>query len=108
MLAVGGGAVIDYLKMANILDNTENISDLIVNYNYPFKKRHTRLAVIPTAGSGANHFDAVIYVNKIKYSFESDLLIPDIFLLPITISAQARLNLQLVLINSTGIRSLVK
>ena len=38
MLAVGGGAVIDYAKMANILDNTENISDLIVNYNYPFKK----------------------------------------------------------------------
>ena len=81
MLAVGGGAVIDYAKMANILDNTENISDLIVNYNYPFKKRHTRLAVIPTtAGSGAEvTSNAVIYVNKIKYSFESDLLIPDIF-----------------------------
>ncbi len=83
MLAVGGGAVIDYAKMANILDNTENISDLIVNYNYPFKKRHTRLAVIPTtAGSGAEvTSNAVIYVNKIKYSFESDLLIPDIFFL---------------------------
>ena len=50
---------------------------------YPFKKKYTRLAVIPTtAGSGAEvTSNAVIYVNQIKYSFESELLIPDNFFL---------------------------
>ena len=83
ILAVGGGAVIDYAKIANIVDVRPDLEDLIVNYSYPFKKKYTRLAVIPTtAGSGAEvTSNAVIYVNKIKHSFESELLIPDFFFL---------------------------
>ena len=83
ILAVGGGAVIDYAKIANIVDVRDDLADLIVNYTYPFKKKYTKLAVIPTtAGSGAEvTSNAVIYVNKIKYSFESELLIPDNFFL---------------------------
>ena len=83
ILAVGGGAVIDYAKIANIVDVRDDLADLIINYNYPFIKKFTKLAVIPTtAGSGAEvTSNAVIYVNKIKYSFESELLIPDNFFL---------------------------
>lgn len=83
ILAVGGGAIMDYAKIANVVENKINLKDLIINYSYPFKKKFTKLAVIPTtAGSGAEvTSNAVIYVDKTKHSFESDLLIPDIFFL---------------------------
>ncbi len=83
ILAVGGGAVIDYAKIANVVDIRDDLANLIINYAYPFKKKYTKLAVIPTtAGSGAEvTSNAVIYVNGIKYSFESELLIPDNFFL---------------------------
>ena len=83
ILAVGGGAVIDYAKIANVVDVREDLADLITNYSYPFKKKYTKLAVVPTtAGSGAEvTSNAVIYVDRVKHSFESDLLIPDNFFL---------------------------
>lgn len=83
LLAIGGGAVIDYAKIANVVDIRPDLSDLIINYSYPFKKKFTKLAVIPTtAGSGAEATsNAVIYVNDIKHSFESELLIPDYYFL---------------------------
>ena len=83
ILAIGGGAIIDYAKIANLVDDRPDIADLIKNYSYPIKKKYTELAVIPTtAGSGAEvTSNAVMYVNGIKYSFESELLIPDYFFL---------------------------
>ena len=83
ILAVGGGAVIDYAKIANVVDVREDLADLIINYSYPFKQKYTKLAVIPTtAGSGAEvTSNAVIYVDGIKHSFESELLLPDNFFL---------------------------
>jgi len=83
ILAIGGGAVIDYAKIANVVDIREDLADLIINYSYPFKKKYTKLTVIPTtAGSGAEvTSNAVIYVDGIKYSFENELLIPDNFFL---------------------------
>ena len=83
ILAVGGGAVMDYAKIANVIDVREDLADLIVNYSYPFQKKKIKLAVIPTtAGSGAEvTSNAVIYVKGIKHSFESELLIPDNFFL---------------------------
>mgnify|MGYP001361914176 CR=1 FL=1 len=82
-LAIGGGAIIDYAKMANVIDIKANLAKLIVDYSYPFKDKYTKLAVIPTtAGSGAEvTSNAVIYVDGIKHSFESELLIPDNFFL---------------------------
>ena len=82
ILAVGGGAVIDYAKISNLVEVRDDLKDLIVNYAYPYKKT-TKLAVIPTtAGSGAEvTSNAVIYVDGIKHSFESELLIPDNFFL---------------------------
>ena len=81
LLAIGGGTVIDYAKIANIVDAKNNLEDLIKNYSYPFKKKYTKLLCIPTtAGSGAEvTSNAVIYIDGIKYSFESELLIPDNF-----------------------------
>ena len=83
ILAVGGGTVIDYAKIANVVDLRSDLADLIVNYSYPFKEKYTKLAVIPTtAGSGSEvTSNAVIYVDGIKHSFESELLIPDNFFL---------------------------
>jgi alcohol dehydrogenase class IV len=83
ILAIGGGAVIDYAKIANVVDVRPDLEKLIINYSYPFKKKYTQLAVIPTtAGSGAEvTSNAVIYVDGIKHSFESELLIPDNFFL---------------------------
>ena len=82
-LAIGGGAVIDYAKIVNVVDIREDLAELIVNYKYPFNKKYTKLAVIPTtAGSGAEvTSNAVIYVDGIKHSFESELLLPDNFFL---------------------------
>ena len=83
ILAIGGGAVIDYAKIANVVDLRPDLSELIVNYSYPFKDKYAKLAVIPTtAGSGAEvTSNAVIYVDGIKHSFESNFLIPDNFFL---------------------------
>ena len=83
ILAIGGGSVIDYAKIANIAEVRKDLSSLIKNYSYPVKKKYTKLAVIPTtAGSGAEvTSNAVIYVNNVKYSFENKLLIPDYFFL---------------------------
>ena len=83
ILAIGGGAIIDYAKIANLVDDRPDIADLIKNYSYPIKKKYTELAVIPTtAGSGAEvTSNAVMYVDGIKYSFESELLIPNYYFL---------------------------
>ena len=83
ILAIGGGTIMDYAKIANVVDIRPDLAKLIENYSYPFKKKYSHLAAIPTtAGSGAEvTSNAVIYVNGIKHSFESDLLIPDKFFL---------------------------
>jgi len=83
LLAIGGGAIIDYGKMANVVENKNNLKNLIINYSYPFKEKYTKLAVIPTtAGSGAEvTSNAVIYVDGVKHSFESEILKPDNFFL---------------------------
>jgi alcohol dehydrogenase len=83
ILAIGGGAVIDYAKIANVIELRSDLAELIVNYSYPFKKKYTKLLVIPTtAGSGAEvTSNSVIYVDGIKYSFENELLLPDNFFL---------------------------
>ncbi len=83
ILAIGGGAIIDYAKIANCVEARDDLKKFIINYSYPFKKKYTHLGVIPTtAGSGAEvTSNAVIYVDGIKHSFENNLLIPDNFFL---------------------------
>ena len=81
IVAVGGGSVLDYAKMANVIENTENLVKQIINSSYPIKKKFTQLVAIPTtAGSGAETTSsAVIYIDKIKYSLESEIIKPDYF-----------------------------
>ena len=83
MIAVGGGSVLDYAKMANVIEITENLDKQIINYSYPIKKKLTELVAIPTtAGSGAEvTSNAVIYIDKKKYSLENHAIKPDYFFL---------------------------
>mgnify|MGYP006092414521 CR=1 FL=1 len=85
IIAIGGGAVIDYSKIANIVDikNFETLEKKITKYITPGSKKRSILIAIPTtAGSGAETTsNAVIYIDKIKYSVESQLLLPDYFFL---------------------------
>jgi alcohol dehydrogenase class IV len=85
IIAVGGGSVLDYAKIAHIV-NKKNLLSLRQNIknsrpvgsykNYPL------LAIPTTAGSGAEvTSNAVIYINKKKFSVENQLLIPNFFLL---------------------------
>ncbi len=83
MIAIGGGSVLDYAKVANIILSVENLEKKIINLNYPIKKKITKLLAIPTTfGSGAEvTSSAVIYINKIKHSLESTVIKPDYFFL---------------------------
>ena len=78
LLAIGGGAVMDYAKIVNILNYEKNLKKKIINYKYPYTYKKSKLIAIPTtAGSGAEvTSNAVIYIDNKKYSFENKLLIP--------------------------------
>ena len=84
ILAIGGGSVIDYAKIASCYGDIKNIKNDLKNGSFNLKKI-IKLAVIPTtAGSGAEvTSNAVMYINKLKYSFEGEELVPNnFFLLP--------------------------
>ena len=83
IVAVGGGSVLDYAKIANVLTNNDNLNKEIINSSYKIKKKYAKLLAIPTtAGSGSEVTpNAVIYINKIKYSVEGKELKPDFFFL---------------------------
>jgi len=82
VLAIGGGSVLDYAKIANNIRDLENLKKNIIYSNYKIKKKYPVLAIPTTAGSGAEVTpNAVIYIGKIKYSIEDNLLVPDFFLI---------------------------
>ncbi len=85
ILAVGGGSVIDYAKIANVKDIGNNLVKKIHGESHIGKEKIAKMIAIPTtAGSGAEVTSgAVIYINKIKYSIDNKIIIPDkYFLLP--------------------------
>ena len=86
ILAIGGGAVIDYAKIASIIDinTTKDLKKKLILYKNISKNKVYPLIAIPTtAGAGAEvTSNAVIYINSIKYSVENLLLIPDYFFIP--------------------------
>ena len=83
IIAIGGGAVMDYAKIANYLCNTQNLKKNIIQPQNFKNFKYCKLIAIPTtAGSGAEvTSNAVIYINKKKFSVENKLVKPDNFLL---------------------------
>jgi len=83
VIAIGGGSVIDYSKIVNVLKFSFDVDKKIKKNTYKIKEKSFNLLVIPTtAGSGAEvTSNAVIYINKIKYSIEHKSLKPDKFIL---------------------------
>ena len=82
IIAIGGGAVLDLAKMSNSLFNNLDIEESIKNSNYKLKKFCSLIAVPTTAGSGAEATsNAVIYINKIKFSIEGTTIKPDYILI---------------------------
>ena len=80
IIAIGGGSVLDYAKIANALTDTKNLKEELINSTYKTKKFAKLIAIPTTAGSGAEVTpNAVIYIDKIKYSVEGEKLKPDFF-----------------------------
>ena len=81
IIAVGGGCVLDYAKLANVYFNEGNIEESVSKSKFNFKKKHSKLIAIPTtAGSGAEVTPfAVLYINKNKYSVENEFVKPDYY-----------------------------
>jgi len=83
IIAAGGGSVLDYAKIANVIDYEDDLANKIVNSTCKINTPKAKLLAIPTtAGSGAEvTSNAVIYVNKTKYSIEGEKIKPDFFFL---------------------------
>jgi len=79
IVSIGGGAVLDLSKITNCLYDHNDIKTSIINNKYKIKKKYCSLIAVPTtAGSGAEATsNAVIYINKVKYSIEGSLIRPD-------------------------------
>lgn len=85
IIAIGGGAVIDYAKIANFAasKNITNLEKKIIYSKKISDKNYCDLIAIPTtSGSGAEvTSNAVIYINGKKYSVEHKFLKPKFFFL---------------------------
>ena len=82
VIAIGGGSVIDYAKIASSINLSKDLNQRIINSSCKIKKNVKVLAIPTTAGSGAEvTSNAVIYIGKLKYSVEHELIKPDYFAL---------------------------
>jgi len=81
-IAIGGGSVLDYGKIANVFLYKNIKKQKIISGKNTFKKNYKLIAIPTTAGSGAEvTSNAVIYVNKKKYSIENQKIMPDYYFL---------------------------
>ena len=82
-IAFGGGSVIDTAKAINCLAAQEDLARKYVTGELEPGSRSKPLIAIPTTcgtGSEATHF-AVVYINKIKYSFAHSSVLPSYVIL---------------------------
>ncbi len=82
IIAVGGGCVLDYAKIASNFSLSKDLENKIINsdLNKKIRKKVKVLAIPTTAGSGAESTsNAVIYINNVKYSVEGSLIQPNYF-----------------------------
>ena len=84
IIAMGGGAVIDYGKIVSVINNVKRIKNLIIRNNIPKKKSYPLIAIPTTSGSGAEVTpNAIIYINKTKYTVDKKIIQPNkYFLIP--------------------------
>ena len=78
VIAIGGGSVIDFAKLTNILASQDkNIVDYATNVAAIEKASKPLVAIPTTSGSGseATHF-AVVYVKQKKFSVASQHILP--------------------------------
>ena len=80
IIAIGGGSVLDYAKIACVLYKENNIKIKIIRNDFKNEKKIPLVAIPTTAGSGAEvTANAVIYINKIKFSVEHNIFKPNYF-----------------------------
>ena len=78
IIAIGGGAVLDLAKVSNSLYKCKDLEDSIKKSSYELNHFCELIAIPTTAGSGAETTsNAVIYINKIKYSVEGKEIKPN-------------------------------
>lgn len=78
VIAIGGGSVIDFAKLTNILESQDNNKIDYVRLARKIEKPGKPLVAIPTtsgSGSEATHF-AVVYVKERKFSVTSSHILP--------------------------------
>ena len=78
VIAIGGGSVIDFAKLTNILASQDGNQIDYVQYAREIEKPGKPLVAIPTtsgSGSEATHF-AVVYVKEKKFSVKSSYILP--------------------------------
>jgi alcohol dehydrogenase class IV len=82
ILAIGGGTVIDYGKMASIVWKNNNNKNITFRTKNILEKKYLTLMIPTTAGSGSEVTSfAAFYEKNKKFSIESSLLTPDYFFL---------------------------
>ena len=80
IVAIGGGCVIDYAKIASVFSLEKNLKKKLINSDYKNINKIKVLAIPTTAGSGAEvTSSAVIYIDKIKYSVEGSKIKPEFY-----------------------------
>jgi len=79
IIAIGGGSVLDMAKLISVMAHQDERIEDIVKKNTPLNKMKTPLLSVPaTAGTGAEATSfAVLYIDKVKYSFADELVLPD-------------------------------
>jgi alcohol dehydrogenase class IV len=80
VIAVGGGSVIDSAKAINALSSQLDDPILYIKGEKILENRGKPLVAVPTtAGTGSEVTKfATIYINKKKYSLESEKIVPDV------------------------------
>lgn len=80
IVAIGGGCVIDYAKISSVFKIQKNLKKKIINSDYKNSDKVKVLAIPTTAGSGAEvTSNAVMYLDKLKYSVEGPEIKPDYY-----------------------------
>ena len=81
IVVIGGGCAMDLAKISSVINDNESLKKKVLNND--FDKNKIKVIAIPTtAGSGAEvTSNAVIYINRIKYSLEGKKIRPDYYYL---------------------------